>query len=92
MSCDWSSYKIRTIQEAAEEAQQNARDAVRDIGRLKEQFDRIEADHRRILQNQERILSALDKLSGSVGAMHEEMYPKAETIKPALKPPGAPGP
>jgi hypothetical protein len=91
MSCDWSSYKIRSIQEAADDAKENSAQALGEVRRLKAQFDQIQRDHERILRNQEQILAALGKLSSAVEAMHEEMYPRAETTKPALKAPGAGG-
>lgn len=89
MSCDWSSYKIRDIQSAADDAKKNAAEALRETRALKEQFERVQRDQREIMQNQQRILQALDRLSGEVKAMHDELYPKAENTKPALKAPGA---
>lgn len=87
MSCYYSSSRASAAANDARAAKDNAERAVRETKKLKEQFDKIQKDQAKVLENQKALLTQFADIAAAVQQMREEMYPSVKSTKPALKKP-----
>lgn len=90
MSMDYDAHsKIRRLKDTVSKVESTGSTNAAAIRKLREEFDAIRRDQSKIIENQERMTKAIERLAGAVEAMNNDLYPKTETTKAVLKRPAA---
>ncbi len=81
--------RIRRLKETVTTVESNGNANSAAIKKLREEFEAIRRDQSKIIENQEKMTKAIERLAGAVEAMNNDLYPKTENTKPVLKRPAA---
>lgn len=90
MTYDYDAHnKIRRLKDSVATVESTGRTNAAAIKKLREEFDAIRRDQSKIIDNQEKMTKAIERLASAVEAMNNDLYPKTENTKPVLKRPAA---
>ncbi len=81
--------KIRRLKESVSKVESTGSSNSAAIRKLREEFDAIRRDQSKIIENQEKMTAAIERLATAVETMNNDIYPKTENTKPVLKRPAA---
>ena len=81
--------KIRRLKDTVSKVESTGSSNSTAIKKLREEFDAIRRDQSKIIENQEKMTQAIERLALAVETMNNDVYPKTENTKPVLKPPAA---